>query len=180
MSCRWSSARARWEVEVRPGVSKEPCGHDHPGRCAATDQTQRPGAALLTHECGLPGDGHTEHVCDRDGCSHRWRTPGTYANAASFDFAVAWENDADLSWLVLSAASLLDPAADDEVVGAWVLGIVTGTQALSPRLHALVGGIDLLEVDRAELGGVIRDALRDGAFTATTPEGVAALARWTR
>lgn len=150
------------------------------GLCTAVDRTARPGAARLNHRCGLPADDHSEHVCDRDGCSHRWRTPGAYANEASFDFAVAWENDADLSWLVLSAASLLDPGVDDEVVGAWVLGIVTGTMALSPRLHGLVGGIDLLEVDRSELGGVVRDALRDGAFTAATPEGEAALARWTR
>lgn len=28
--CRWSEARQRWEAEIRPGVSKEACGHDHP------------------------------------------------------------------------------------------------------------------------------------------------------
>ena len=29
MSCRWSTARGRWESEIRPGVSKEPCDHPH-------------------------------------------------------------------------------------------------------------------------------------------------------
>ena len=28
--CRWSEARQRWEREIVPGVSKEPCEHEHP------------------------------------------------------------------------------------------------------------------------------------------------------
>jgi hypothetical protein len=27
--CRWSESRERWEREIRPGVSKEACGHRH-------------------------------------------------------------------------------------------------------------------------------------------------------
>lgn len=103
---------------------------------------------------------------------------GAYANAASFDFAVAWENEPDLAFLVLGSAVMLDPSVSDEVVGAWALGIVTGTMALSPRLRAQLAGIDLLQVDRGELGGVIRDALADGAFT--YPGMEAAVARWAR
>jgi hypothetical protein len=55
--CRWSEARQRWEREIVPGVSKEPCEHDHPR--ASILAWCRCGRTIWWCTCQRPGpEGH--------------------------------------------------------------------------------------------------------------------------
>lgn len=93
-------------------------------------------------------------------------------------FALAWHADERLADTMLEAALLLDRSVSDEVLGAWVLGVVTGLATVVPDVDRAVGHVDLPVVTQAPVGAQVRALLAAGALRTFNPILRAAAQRW--